>query len=47
MLIFSVNQVEFRRVGVYIEEGNKTEELICNNLEWSATTIAEAYKKIG
>jgi hypothetical protein len=40
-----INDVEFRRVVVYIEEENRTVELICNNLEWSAATIAELYKR--
>lgn len=40
-----IDQVEFRRVVVYIEEGNRTVVLICNNLEWSAATIAELYKR--
>ncbi len=41
----NIDQVEFRRVAVYIEEGSRTVILICNNLEWSATTIAELYKR--
>lgn len=40
-----IDNVEFRRVVVYIEEDNRTVELICNNLEWSAATIAELYKR--
>ena len=40
-----IDKVEFRRVVVYIEEGNRTVELICNNLMWSAATIAELYKR--
>lgn len=40
-----IDQMEFRRVVVYIEEDNRTVELICNNLEWSAATIAEIYKR--
>jgi len=40
-----MDKVELRRVVVYIEEGNRTVELICNNLEWSAATIAELYKR--
>jgi len=40
-----MDMVELRRVVVYIEEGNRTVELICNNLEWSAATIAELYKR--
>jgi transposase len=30
---------------VYIEDGNRTVELITNNLEWKASTIAELYKR--
>jgi len=40
-----MNMVELRRVVVYIKEGNRTIELICNNLDWSAVTIAELYKR--
>jgi len=40
-----IDQVEFRRVVVYIEEDNRTVELITNNLEWSAATIGELYKR--
>jgi len=40
-----IDNMEFRRVVVYIEEDNRTVELICNNLEWSAATIAELYKR--
>ena len=40
-----MDKVELRRVVVYIEEENRTVELICNNLEWSAATIAELYKR--
>ena len=40
-----IDQVEFRRVVVYIEEGNRTVVLITNNLEWSAATIAELYRR--
>lgn len=40
-----MDTVEFRRVVVYIEEDNRTVELICDNLEWSAATIAELYKR--
>lgn len=34
-----------RRVVVYKENDNKTIEIICNNLDWSAATIAELYKR--
>ena len=40
-----IDKVEFRRVVVYIKEDNRTVELICNNLQWSAATIAELYKR--
>ena len=40
-----MDQVELRRVVVYIEEGNRTVELICNNLKWSAATVAELYRR--
>jgi hypothetical protein len=34
-----------RRVAVYKEDENKIIEVICNNLDWSAATIAELYKR--
>jgi len=40
-----MNTVELRRVTVYIEEDDRTIVLITNNLEWSAATIAELYKR--
>jgi len=40
-----MNQEKLRRVVVYKEDENKVIELICNNLEWSAATIAELYKR--
>jgi len=40
-----IDKVEFRRVVVYIEKDHRTVVLICNNLEWSAATIAELYKR--
>ena len=40
-----IDKVEFRRVAVYIEEDDRTIVLITNNLEWSAATIAELYKR--
>lgn len=40
-----IDKVEFRRIVVYIEEENRTIVLISNNLEWSAATIAELYKR--
>jgi len=40
-----MNQVKLRRIVVYIEEGNRTVEIITNNMEWKASTIAELYKR--
>jgi IS4 transposase len=40
-----LNRVELRRVAVYIEEDDRVIVLITNNLEWSAATIAELYKR--
>jgi hypothetical protein len=40
-----LNTVELRRVSVYIEEDDRMIILITNNLEWSAATIAELYKR--
>jgi hypothetical protein len=40
-----MKQVRLRRVVVYIEAGNRTIELITNNMEWKASTIAELYKR--
>jgi len=40
-----LNTTELRRVCVYIEEDDRTIILITNNLEWSAATIAELYKR--
>jgi DDE family transposase/uncharacterized protein DUF4372 len=34
-----------RRVAVYKEDENKVIEIICNNLDWDAATIAELYKR--
>jgi len=38
-------QVKFRRVTIYKEDENKEIEVLCNNLEWSAATVAELYKR--
>ena len=38
-------QEKLRRVVVYKEDENKVIELICNNLDWSAATIGELYKR--
>jgi hypothetical protein len=40
-----LDKVDLRRVAVYIEEGKRTIELISNNLEWDAATIAELYRR--
>lgn len=40
-----IDKVEFRRVVVYIEEGNRTVVVICTNMEWSAATIGELYRR--
>ncbi len=40
-----INRVPMRRIAIYKEDEDKTIEIICNNLEWSATTIAELYKR--
>ena len=36
---------KLRRAAVYKEDENKIIEIICNNLSWSASTIAELYKR--
>jgi hypothetical protein len=40
-----MNQVRLRRIVVYIEEDNRTIEIITNNMDWKASTIAELYKR--
>jgi len=40
-----MNNVCLRRVVVYIEDGNRTIELITNNMAWNASTIGELYKR--
>jgi IS4 transposase len=40
-----MNKVRLRRVVVYIEKDNRTVELITNNMDWKASTIAELYKR--
>ena len=40
-----LNTTELRRVCVYIEEDNREIVLITNNLDWTAATIAELYKR--
>jgi len=40
-----IDQIKFRRVVAYHEEKNTTIEIITNNLEWSASTIAELYRR--
>lgn len=40
-----INQIKLRLVHVYKEDENKIIEIITNNLDWSARTIADLYKK--
>ncbi|NCP85557.1 MAG: IS4 family transposase [Flavobacteriales bacterium] len=40
-----LDNVKFRRVVAYHEEKNTTIEIISNNLDWSASTIAELYRR--
>lgn len=40
-----MDQVELRLVHVYKEEENKVIEIVSNNLDWTARTIADLYKK--
>jgi len=40
-----MDKVKLRRIAVYKEDENKIIEVICNNLTWSAATIAELYKR--
>lgn len=40
-----IDQVQFRRVAIYKEDENKVIEVITNNLDWEAATIAELYKR--
>ncbi|CAN5406177.1 IS4 family transposase [soil metagenome] len=40
-----MDKVQLRRVAIYKQEGNKVIEVITNNLDWSAATIAELYKR--
>ena len=40
-----MDRVPLRRVAVYKEETNKVIEVITNNSDWSAATIAELYKR--
>ena len=40
-----MKDVLMRRVAVYIQEDNRTVELITNNMMWSAATIAELYRR--
>src|SRR5699024_7066027 len=41
----SIDQIKLRRIAIYKEEGNKVIEVITNNLDWSAATIGELYKR--
>lgn len=40
-----IYDVELRRVAIYIEKDDRIVVLITNNLEWSAATIGELYKR--
>lgn len=40
-----INEIQFRRVVAYHEEENTTIEIISNNLEWKASTVAELYRR--
>lgn len=40
-----MDKIKLRLVHVYKEDENKVIEIICNNLDWSARTIADLYKK--
>lgn len=40
-----IDKNKFRLIKVYKEDENKVIEIITNNLEWSARTIADLYKK--
>ena len=40
-----INEHKLRLVTVYKEDGNKTIEIITNNMDWTARTIADLYKK--
>lgn len=40
-----INQIKLRRMAVYKEDENKVIEIITNQLDWKARTIADLYKK--
>lgn len=40
-----IDKIKLRRIAIYKEDENKVIEVITNNLEWSAATIAELYKR--
>jgi len=40
-----MNSVKLRRVVAYIEKDNRTVEIISNNMDWKASTIAELYRR--
>jgi hypothetical protein len=40
-----INETDLRRIAVYIEKDRRTIVLITNQLDWSADTIAELYKR--
>ena len=41
----AINKYQLRLIKVYKPDENKAIEIITNNLEWSARTIADLYKK--
>ena len=44
-IVSSINGEKLRLVHVYKEDENKVIEIITNQLEWEASTIAQLYKK--
>jgi hypothetical protein len=40
-----IDQISMRRIAIYKEDDDKTIVVISNNLEWSASTIADLYKR--
>ena len=40
-----IDKIEFRLIHVFLEEQNKVIEIITNNTQWKAITIANLYKK--
>jgi IS4 transposase len=44
-IAIGLNKEVLRRIVVYNEDRNTTLEIITNNLEWKASTIADLYKR--